>query len=205
MRCAALAIGPQGAGKSTFCKKMVEAEPGIVLVSRDAILLELFGSVYQEEENPGAYEAAWKEMWRIVARHLGRSDDVRLILDFWTQSARQRHAVVGTLQNFDFDRIEAWQFVTPAAVAMRWYFRREWQNIQAREQELRRRQRPEKGEEYYFKLRRAALHDRCQEYRKHWNYFISDEPLPEEGFDQVRQIDAQSPAFSWPLPSTTNA
>ena len=46
MKTVILTVGPRGAGKSNFCNQIVQSHSEIVLVSRDAILIELFGSIY---------------------------------------------------------------------------------------------------------------------------------------------------------------
>ena len=38
-----LISGTRGAGKSTYCKKITEKNPKICLISRDQILIDLFG------------------------------------------------------------------------------------------------------------------------------------------------------------------
>lgn len=44
MRRVALTVGPRGSGKSSFCKGFIRSHPSVSLVSRDEILIELFGS-----------------------------------------------------------------------------------------------------------------------------------------------------------------
>lgn len=52
-----LPVGPQGSGKSAFCEKAVELDPNIVLISRDKILIELFGTVFLDSYSGGHFHA----------------------------------------------------------------------------------------------------------------------------------------------------
>ena len=43
MRTVILTVGPRGSGKSTFCKKVIQLDPSIMMVSRDEIIKEHIG------------------------------------------------------------------------------------------------------------------------------------------------------------------
>lgn len=118
MREAIVTVGPQGAGKSTFCEKIVALYPKIKLVSRDAILLELFGSVYL---NPytGGHQLAFEKMWELVAEHL-QQEDLVLILDCWNDDARGRRDITRKLRYLGAETVNAWYFITPEETCIDW-------------------------------------------------------------------------------------
>ncbi len=61
MRRVILTVGPRGAGKSCYCQEFVQNHPEVVLVSRDAILFDLFGKTEQDPYT-GNHFVAYKRM-----------------------------------------------------------------------------------------------------------------------------------------------
>jgi len=118
MRQVILTVGPQGVGKSTFCDQIVKSYPEIVLVSRDAILMELFGEVYLDSYSSGHY-VALERMWELVAEHM-RRDDVTIVLDCWNGFAEERRKITKKLRSLKTDMIGAWYFITPKDISLGW-------------------------------------------------------------------------------------
>lgn len=65
MKTVMLTLGPRGAGKTTFCRKVVRARPEVAFVERDAVLVELFGSAALSPYT-GWYAMGAHEMIRCV-------------------------------------------------------------------------------------------------------------------------------------------
>lgn len=174
MRKVILTVGPQGAGKSHLCQQIVAARPGIILISRDAILNELFGTVWLDPYT-GAHLVAQEEMWRRLEAHLDQSDSATIILDAWNGFADERWEIASRLRSRDTDWIEAWRFVTPEDICVAWYLNRE--NKQSDDRRTREC--------------RAAI---CRN-----NYRLYHEQPVEfdQGFDLIRAINPLQQTF-WP-------
>ncbi|MCB9819073.1 hypothetical protein H6788_02730 [Candidatus Nomurabacteria bacterium] len=116
-----LTIGPQCAGKSTFCEKVVALDPSIDLVSRDKILIELYGTVWLSSYTGGhlvAYEKMWKEVKRLVQPH----SDKLLILDCWNGEEADRANILKKLKRYGVTKVSGWYFVTPKSQCVEWSF-----------------------------------------------------------------------------------
>ncbi len=105
-----LTVGPRGAGKSMFCEKALELDPELVLISRDKILIELFGttglSPYTNDHVIG-----WKKMEKVVQSILKRIK-VQIILDCWNGFPEERRNLTEFLRTCGAEKITAWYFVT---------------------------------------------------------------------------------------------
>jgi|SRR3989344_4715382 len=119
MNKVALTVGPQYIGKSTFCKRVIEESPNIILVSRDAILIELFGSVYLNSYSSGHY-VALEKMWELVEAYL-KEEDKTIILDCWNDADETRKIIVKKLRALGVEIVGAWYFVTPRETCLKWY------------------------------------------------------------------------------------
>ncbi len=121
-------IGPQGAGKSTFCESlMAEKIGGVAYASRDRFLVGRYGS---EAWNPysGAMQEGMKYFWQHVA-HLASEHRVVLLECFCDD---QRHfsdlqCGISLATNWSSTRLtyEALWFDTPNHICAEWYVSRE--------------------------------------------------------------------------------
>ncbi len=163
MKRVILTIGPQGAGKSTFCKQIVNECPKIDLVSRDEILIELFGTVWLSPYGDGhhrAHEIMWKKI-----KDLLKFDDSTIILDTWNGYPKERSDICKILRDFGVDRIEGWYFITPQQICVKWYLERENPN-----------------EEW----RRESCIRTC---RSNYSFYHSHEVSKNQGFNTLRIIN----------------
>ena len=167
MKRVILTVGPRGSGKSTFCEKVIAIHPEVVLVSRDAILLEMFGSV---ELSPyaGDHYIGKMRMWEIAAEYLKR-EDITIILDCWNGFARERYEITTNLRKLGAEVIEAWYFVTPEETVIKWTLERE----------------PVKSGKWAETTRRMRA-DSC-----HHDYqlFHSQPVKPDQGFNAIHRIN----------------
>lgn len=124
MRTAILTIGPRGAGKSTWCARVIAAHPEVGLVSRDAILQQLFGETSLDPYDVGYHVTYQQKMWDEVAEQL-RADERILILDCWNGWADARAQITDHLRRLGADQVIGWQFTTSLEDCLAWYLRRE--------------------------------------------------------------------------------
>lgn len=119
MKTVILTVGPRGAGKSNFCNQIVQSHSEIVLVSRDAILIELFGSIYFSAYS-GGHWVALEKIWEIIAEYMQQSE-VLMILDCWNGFANERIIITKKLRSLGVERIVAWYFITPEDACLKWF------------------------------------------------------------------------------------
>ncbi len=125
MKTVILTAGPQGAGKSTYCKRVITAFPDIKLLSRDELLNELFGDVWLDPYG-GGHCFAMKQLWQRIRKSLVQPGEHHtLILDCWNGSERERSSIVKKLRESGADQVIAWFFVTPLEYCIDWFISRE--------------------------------------------------------------------------------
>ncbi len=175
MQRAILTIGPQCAGKSTFCEKVVEKYPNVVMVSRDAILRRLFGSVWRSPYSNDFF-VAWQELWKEAAEYL-KKPDTTLIVDGYNPSLSKRREIVAKLRELGAQRVYGWHFVTPVDQCLAWSFVRN----------------PVKNPKGHWA--KIVIETREDNYRSYWKSFHA-EPLGARLFTRVRRINVlkQMPA-----------
>ncbi len=113
-----LTVGPQHIGKTTFCKKVIASDPTIQMVSRDEILIDLFGSPYLDEYS-GGHIVAFEKMWKIVSEKIAQ-DNSNLILDCWNGPDFERIKIIEQLRCLNVQSVGAWYFSTPQDVCLNW-------------------------------------------------------------------------------------
>ncbi len=160
-----LTCGPRGAGKSTYCNKYIETYPEWTLVSRDNILIKLFGKTSLDSYSGGHY-IALDEMWEVLKSKL-KKPNAKIILDCWNGFPRERRHINRELRELDAKKIEAWQFVTPIETVI--------------ERMIEREHADEKNKWRLASIKENYTHD----YRLYHSFRID----LEQGFDFVRQID----------------
>jgi adenylate kinase family enzyme len=116
-----LTSGPRGSGKSTFVEKVASLRPGITVISRDAILIELFNSTSLSPYG-GDHYYAMKILSERVSDFLSGNNGDELILDLWNGFPRERQAIIRMLKERGADRVVCWQFVLPVDLCVRWFF-----------------------------------------------------------------------------------
>lgn len=123
MKRVAVTVGPQGAGKTVFCKQLVCARPDIAYVSRDEVLNEIFGTVWLDPYTQDR-RVAIDLMWQKVEKELEKLHTL-IILDAWNGSVDQRLQITEKLRELGSDWIEAWYFTTPEDICLGWFLARE--------------------------------------------------------------------------------
>lgn len=169
MKKVILTIGPQFAGKSTFCERVLTQFPHIKYISRDAILREMFGTVWLDSYSGGHF-VAWEELWKMVERQC-KEKEFTLILDAWNGSRREREDIVEKLRSFGAKYIEGWYFITPLEQCVEWSLI--MQPISARTKEW---------EEIKFASRKNLI-------GYNHNGFHSENIEEDKSFDSIRRIN----------------
>lgn len=121
MREVILPVGPRAAGKSYFVDRVLNLDGSIVLVDRDAMLTQQFGSTMLDPYS-GQHQEAQEIVWDGVRRYLKDSPHVRMILDTWNGTSHERREIIAQLRSMDVDVITAWYFVTPVELVEEWFW-----------------------------------------------------------------------------------
>jgi predicted kinase len=173
MKRVILTVGPQYAGKSTFCEKVIARFSDVVLVSRDKILIRMFGTVWLNSYAGGHY-AALDVMWKEVSSHFERTE-LTLILDAWNGSAGERRAIVHKLRTIGASRVDGWHFITPLNTCLRWREVRDPSTASSTK---------------WGKVSREIREDT---YRRHHQGFNTEAIAQEAVFDSVRRFNSVNP------------
>ena len=116
-----LTCGTRGAGKSTYCKGVLKHRPDLIIISRDEILIELFGETELSPYGGGHYHAM-DIMWKMVREHLSSDgNNVQIILDCWNGFPEERKHIINELRKSGADKIVAWRFITPLNSVIEWF------------------------------------------------------------------------------------
>lgn len=173
MREVIVTVGTRASGKSSFCQRVIAADPSIVYISRDNILIELFGRTSLDPYSGGHFYA-YEKMWEVVKEKLIQ-EEVRIILDVWNGSAGERRSIIKQLREHGADQVMAWYFTTPVKFVEEWF----WQKPGiAKIDEIRDRQ----GEGLVFYCEDAPRRD-----HKLFHHLASDIDL--DGFDAVIRVN----------------
>ena len=116
-------VGQRGSGKSHYGSRLLEATPEMQGVSRDEILIRLFGSVYTSAYS-GANTYALHVMHRLLSRKLSTQSGITLLLDCWTGSSGERERLLQKLREYGADNVVALYFVTPLEVVEEWFWKK---------------------------------------------------------------------------------
>ena len=122
-KCVYLLIGQRGSGKSEYAKRLIANQPGLVLVSRDEILVRFFGSA---DSSPygGEQWYALKVMHRFLRFMLRKRQQVKIILDCWTGTSEDRATLIRLLKEGGATKVVALYFVTPRKTVESWFWQK---------------------------------------------------------------------------------
>lgn len=116
-----LLVGPRASGKTSYAQRIIEKQPQIELVSRDAILEEHFGGVHQSPYT-GAHYVALRMMFEELFRQLS-NPSAHVLLECWTGGSLDRRAVIGRIKEFNARiQIIALYFKTPFELVGTWFW-----------------------------------------------------------------------------------
>jgi predicted kinase len=116
-----LLVGPRGSGKSHYAKRLQESYPGLVIISRDEILIRKFGSIHTSPYT-GEQWYAMELMHRLLRRRLCLNKDTTILLDCWTGDHDERRELVQQLRGYGAARVTALYFMTPLELVDSWFW-----------------------------------------------------------------------------------
>jgi predicted kinase len=171
MKRAIVTIGPQYAGKSTFCQSLLKSHPEIRYISRDQMLIEMFGTVWLDSYT-GGHCAAWERMWRTVENEC-KAGSATILLDAWNGGTSERRDIANKLKSFGVSRTVGWYFVTPLKQCMAWREMRD----------------PYVANNPGSKWSEIGKSVRDSGYKAHYELFHGQKIQREAVFDRVERID----------------
>ncbi len=118
-----LLVGQRGAGKSYYAHKLVQDNPELILVSRDEILIRLFGSVHGNSYT-GDHHLAENEMHHLLRDKLAKQTGIKLILDTWTGESVERSTLTNNLRKYGATHVIALYFITPVEIVNLWFWKK---------------------------------------------------------------------------------
>jgi predicted kinase len=174
MKRAIVTIGPQYAGKSSYCKRVMALKPALTYISRDEILTQMFGTVWLDSYSGGHY-SAWERMWKTVeqAYQVLPCVPTTVLLDAWNGGRTDRQEIANRLRGCGVSHIEGWYFTTSVEQCMTWQDARD----------------PYVPKNPGSKWAELSLSVRKSTYKGHYDFFHGQHINTEGIFDRVREID----------------
>ncbi|MEK7163027.1 MAG: AAA family ATPase [Patescibacteria group bacterium] len=120
MKIVFLTCGPRGAGKSTYCENILKRQSDLVIISRDKILVELFGETELSPYGGGHYHAI-DIMWERMNEYLFKDNSIKIILDCWNGFPEERKNIISRLKKAGADKVLALVFTTPLEKVIQWF------------------------------------------------------------------------------------
>jgi hypothetical protein len=176
-----LLVGQRGAGKSEYARKIVSQQPEVLIVSRDAILERMFGSINTDSYS-GQLECCKEVMMRLLHRKLSTQTNLKLVLDCWTAGERSRRDLNQWLRTHSATKIVALYFVTPLEFVNEWFWKKPG-IAKVREMKSRR------NEGLVFFLEDAPACD-------HEAFHKLASNITSDGFDEVIRINPLEPVIT---------
>jgi len=132
-----MTIGPQGAGKSTFCESLMSDNiDGVAYANRDRFLVGRYGDAAWDPYS-GAMHYGMKEFWKHVA-HLASQNRIVLLESFCPNQSHfsDLQCSISLETNWSDITLEyqALWFTTPDHVCAEWYVKRELKAEQTAQQ-----------------------------------------------------------------------
>ncbi len=162
---AAIAVGPKAAGKTTFCQSFAAGRS-------DAILVRSVNNDDFTEEGI---------LWKTIVQNLHACTDksAHFILDCHCCNPTERKEVIVRLHSLGIADVEAWHFVTPEFICVKWFIERDEREEHALTDPRDRRWR--------------ALFRPHAIKAVHHAYIDFPTPTIQEGFSRIRRIDPRTP------------
>lgn len=173
-----LLVGQRGAGKSVYAEKIVSQQPEVMLVSRDAVLVRLFGST-DSSPYSGQSQYGGAVTKRLLRRVLVTRTNLKIVFDYWTGESRDRQNLNRRLREYGAARTIALYFVTPLPLVNEWFWKKP--GI-ARMEEMS--ARPNEGLVFYSKGAPSRDYEAFHELAS---------AIDADGFDEVIRINPLEP------------
>jgi predicted kinase len=168
-----LTVGPRGAGKSYYCKNVLVQRKGMVLISRDEIMMERYGTVHTSygAGQPEAMEAVKAMLLQHLSDKAGRG----IVLDVWNGTSDERKDLIAVSRSYGAKKVVALYFVTPVEYVEKWFWLKPGV---AKSNEWKEKQ----GQGYVFFSKDAPTND-----HELFHGFAAD--IDTDGFDRIIRIN----------------
>lgn len=120
---AILTVGPRASGKTTFCKKALEIDPSIIFISRDEILISLFGKV-AIDPYVGGESYVLDKIFEKIKEISESNPSLTMILDYFNGNSLERKFIIQKLRELGFDQVTAWYFTTAPRYVKEWFWKK---------------------------------------------------------------------------------
>lgn len=169
-----LLVGPRGAGKSTYASAIVKERPDFFLMSRDAIIVELYGSEHTDPYSGAGYHAM-NTLYARLNQKLSGETKKAIVLDCWTRDSQERQTLIARLREYGAGKVIALLLTTPLAFVEQWFWKKP--GI-AKMQDIGKLQ----GKGFVFYMEDAPERDFALFHELAKN-------IDEDGFDQIIRVD----------------
>lgn len=124
MKKVVLTSGPRGAGKSTYINNYVKQNPETIILSRDELLIELFGQTALSPYD-GSHEYARQLFSDKIKKTIESNEHPNLIVDCWNGYPEERESAIEQYKLFGADKVICWKFMTPKETCIDWAMKKE--------------------------------------------------------------------------------
>lgn len=123
MKTVILTSGPRGSGKSTYMELVQKIHPEVKIISRDKLLMEIFGKT---SLNPyaGEHEYAREIFMNKLKNILAENGNFKLIVDYWNGFSDIRQSLIKRFREYGAQNVICWQFILPLDVCLNWFFKK---------------------------------------------------------------------------------
>jgi len=118
-----LTVGPRGAGKSEYCQRLLNRQKDFFFISRDEILMRMFGSVHTSPYEGGSASAEQSMRMQIMTALAGE-ESVKILLDAWTGFRYERERIIANCREWGAHEVVALFFVTPVKYVNEWFWKK---------------------------------------------------------------------------------
>lgn len=124
MRTVVLTSGPRGAGKTTYANKVKENDSGVVILSRDNLLMRLYGAtLIRKKQAFYADHHVWDNIKETILKQKNSGD--KIILDYWNEYPYERDFIISSLRKeCNIDCIICWKFVLPVDICVKFFLKK---------------------------------------------------------------------------------
>lgn len=121
MKTVYLTSGPRGAGKTTYAEAFIKEHPEVAFVSRDEILIFLFGKTSLSPYE-GGHDQAHSYMLGMLRKYLSADHPAEtILLDCWNGYASERQKLIEKLRIMGADKVVCLFFHIPEQLCVEWF------------------------------------------------------------------------------------
>ncbi len=116
-----LTSGPRGSGKSEYAKSIASQHPEISFISRDEMLISVFGKTMLDSYG-GGHSYVEELIFEKIAEFLSEDNSTEIILiDCWNGYSSQRRNFIKKLKEFGADEVICLFFIITEDLCVEWF------------------------------------------------------------------------------------